>query len=139
MITRTPVRLAPTFVIVTRTVERAGAPICSLECLGKWQIRQKQPILLGIGSKMNRNCSHCAVCATAIRIPEDCALHGIHCPASSWAGTISALETTAQLAGLRPGPISDSEFNAMLSLLQTFPEATPEDIARDIFNQSNDS
>lgn len=132
---RPPVQITPTFVVVTNVTERGGAPICSLECLGKWQIRMKKPLLLGIGSGKNRHCSHCSVCATAIRVPEDCALHGACCPPFFWAGTISAQETAAEVRALRSGPISDEEFEAMLSLLEQYPEATPSEIARNMIGR----
>ena len=132
---RTPVQITPTFVVVANATERGGAPICSLECLGKWQIRMKRPLLLGIGSRRNRHCSHCSVCAAAIRVPEDCALHGAFCPPFFWAGTISAHETAAEVRALRSGPITDEEFEVMLSLLERYPEATPGEIAREMLGR----
>jgi len=126
-------------VIVTRTDAKAGAPICSLECLGKWQMRLKQPLLLGIGSEKNRHCSHCSVCATAIRIPEDCALHGTYCPSSFWEGTVSASEAVGELVRLKSGPIRESEFAYLLLLLEEYPESSPHDIALEVVESIEDS
>lgn len=139
MTPRTPVQIAPTFVVATRTDAKAGAPVCSLPCLGKWQLRLKAPLILGIGSAKNRHCSHCSVCATAIRIPEHCVIHGEHCPAEFWEGSISAAETVTEMQRLKPGPITDNDFRFMLFMLRTYPDNTPAEIATEVVQAAEDA
>jgi len=139
MTPRTPVQIAPTFVVATRPEVKAGSPVCSLECLGKWQLRLKQPLLLGIGSPKNRHCSHCSICAIAIRVPEQCAIHDIYCPHMYWEGTVSAAEAVAELARIKPGPISDKDFNYLLFLLRNYPETHPDEIAMEVVQAAEDS
>jgi primosomal protein N' (replication factor Y) len=85
------------------------------------------------------HCSHCSICAIAIRVPEQCAIHDIYCPHMYWEGTVSAAEAVAELARIKPGPISDKDFNYLLFLLRNYPETHPGEIAMEVVQAAEDS
>lgn len=139
MTPRTPVHIAPTYVVAVRPETKAGAPVCSLACLGKWQVRLKAPLILGVGSAKNRHCSHCSVCATAIRIPEQCVIHGEQCPTHFYEGSIAAADTVTEVQRLKPGPIGDDDFQFLLFMLRNYPDNTPAEIAFEVVQAAQDA
>lgn len=109
--------------------QRCGSPVCSLPCLATWARSTLKPVILGHIPPTSSSCTHCVICAVAIRRPVGCLLHET-CPPYLWAGTLTARPIIAAISQLnREQPVTDQQISRAAEIARLCPELLPGAVA----------